>query len=207
MPLGIADVNNRANLSDLRNKLYDLLLTSSEQRPEAVQLDQKLGVSITKAAQRDGNVQIIQLQNANVYHITEKVVDALKLVDSIEQRISQNLAIAPSNLRLLCDSPSADAPLDCVVIPDDQEDESIEPSPEEKESDILRKFMDIMFIKNLDWKGMQRFVMSEYLKHVGISLKGNRTKMSKFLNVQRTYISRKIGDFKLTGVIDDDYSC
>jgi hypothetical protein len=203
--LGTGKENNMVCLTDLKDKLYELLLTTSDNSDVPVQLDQKLGVSITKAAQKEGNVQIIQLQNANVHQVTEKVVDALKLVDRLETTVLQSVDLPPNNMKLLTDEPiSIEPPKDCVLIPKEEAEEPQTYTDAQKDAKIHKEFMEMMYRNGMTWKEMQRYVLSGYLEHVVSSLEGNRAESAKFLKIQRTYISKKIGEFKILGDKNDD---
>lgn len=195
-PLGIVErmVNEvPTDLRDLKDKLYEILLTTSDGDNGKTTLDQKLGVSITKAAQKEGNVQIIQLQNANVHHITEKVIDALRIVDAFHLENPMTVTVQPTSI---ITDPEEE------VLPESEEPVAL--SPEEEEARVERDFMNLLFDRGLNWKDMQKYVMASYMGHVLTSLDGNRKDASKFLSIQRTYLSKKVGEFNILEETDDN---
>ena len=171
------------DLTDLKNKLYEILLCASNGGDDRdIKINQQLGVSITKAAQRDGGISIIQLQSAHIHNITETVVEALKVVDVLEFTILKE--------PVLIDVPAI-------------EHKPVESEPIEIEvkQDPMEGLCEHLYRKRVGWKEMQSFVKEKYLKFV-LERQPTRNDAAKFLGVQKTYLSKMSGgksDDKRTG--------
>ena len=73
-------------LRQLKAFLYDALVEGSEEQVvgDVQNLYQNLGVQITKAVQKEGGVNIIQVQTAIGRKVINNIVSALKMIDEME---------------------------------------------------------------------------------------------------------------------------
>ena len=70
-------------LSPIKQLLYDLLSANNQADETSIAANQQLGVSMTNAVKKDG-VNIIQLQNVISHKVITSAVEALKLLDQIQ---------------------------------------------------------------------------------------------------------------------------
>jgi hypothetical protein len=169
---------NMRDLTDLKNRLYDILLCTSNGKGDEkdVSVNQQLGVSISKAMQRDGGINILQFQSAHIHNITEKVIEALKVVDML------NLPLENENLAVIDVSP---AQIEHV------------PDVEEDEADLIEAFCNLLYRKHMNWKDMQEYCKQEYSMFVRDKQPSVKDG-AEFLGLNKAYFGR------LTGGKSDD---
>jgi len=103
-------------LLQLKNILYDMIEEIPEEK-DSVALDQKMGVSVTRAVQREGNITVIQNANVYVFQIARMVVKGLKLVDCLlakENSLpSMALLAAPAQEKIAEEDPLTNFLIEC----------------------------------------------------------------------------------------------
>jgi len=96
---------NEHQLQTIRQKLYEIISYKPPSEPGERML-QQMGISMTKAVQRDGVFNVFQFQSSVTHHIITMVVDVLKELD--------NISVTP--LALPCPEPEpARLPIDVAM--------------------------------------------------------------------------------------------
>ena len=116
------------SLSLLRNLMYDTLTLENEsQEQQEITAKQNMGVSISSGAKKDG-VNIFQLQSVVSKRVTTNVVDALRLIDKLQEE-RRHLEFEISKREQLIEArhfpklPPPKEPLKVTVIEDDDMEE------------------------------------------------------------------------------------
>jgi len=73
---------NEHQLKALRQKLYEIIVYEPPHEVGEKML-QQLGISMTKAVQRDGVFNVFQIQSNITHYITARIVDVLRELDNV----------------------------------------------------------------------------------------------------------------------------
>ena len=181
--------NTMKTMVDLKDKLYEILLSASNGGANGdVSVNQELGVKISKAVQKDGGVNIIQLQSTHIHSITEKVVEALKVADAIE--VSSH-----KEPELIDISPSPQI----GYSPEEGMDVDVEVKTNEEDPAVA--FWEFLYHQRMGWKAMQEYCKDQYsmfIRDKQPTVKDG----AEFLGLNKAYFGRLTGgksDDKRTG--------
>lgn len=149
-------------LLPVKQRLYEIFkLKQEDTKPTDLEVKQKLGVSITKAVQRDSSIFIFQQQNVFIQQTYSIVTEVLEMLDMLEN-VSPGIYPRP--------------------IPE---------LPDEGENSFkgLAEFCLLCFKRGATWKEYKNVVQEAYMRTT-IKNSRTWTEAAQRLNIQRTAIHR-----------------